>query len=70
MALCSDHGYDLGEHNGILQKRLLYEQSARSSLITRASGLGSGTVSTRIVEFMGIYPTLTHLAGLNNPKRL
>ena len=31
---------------------------------------GNGTATTRIVEFVDIYPTLTDLAGLNNPKGL
>ena len=35
VVLCSDHGYYLGEHNCIWQKRMLFEQSARSSLIIR-----------------------------------
>jgi len=29
---------------------------------------GNGTASTRIVEFVDIYPTLTDLAGLKNPR--
>ena len=71
VVLWSDHGYHLGEHNGIWQKRTLFEQSARSPLIIRAPGMkGNGTASTRIVEFVDIYPTLTDLAGLNNPKGL
>jgi len=71
VVLWSDHGYHLGEHNGIWQKRTLFEQSARSPLIIRAPGMkGNGTASTRIVEFVDIYPTLTDLAGLNPPKGL
>ena len=31
---------------------------------------GNGTASTRIVEFVDIYPTLTDLAGLKTPKGL
>jgi len=71
VVLWSDHGYHLGEHNGIWQKRTLFEQSARSPLIIRAPDMkGNGTASMRIVEFVDIYPTLTDLAGLNNPKGL
>ena len=71
VVLWSDHGYHLGEHNGIWQKRTLFEQSARSPLIIRAPGMkGNGTASTCIVEFVDIYPTLTDLAGLKNPKGL
>ena len=71
VVLWSDHGYHLGEHNGIWQKRTLFEQSARSPLIIRAPGMkGNGIASTRIVEFVDIYPTLTDLAGLKNPNGL
>ena len=71
VVLWSDHGYHLGEHNGIWQKRTLFEQSARSPLIIRAPDMkGNGTASMRIVEFVDIYPTLTDLAGLKNPKGL
>jgi iduronate 2-sulfatase len=65
VVLWSDHGYHLGEHNGVWQKRTLFEQSARSPLIIRAPGAaGNGTPSTRVVEFVDIYPTMMELAGL------
>ena len=71
VVLWSDHGYHLGEHNGIWQKRTLFEQSARSPLIIRVPGAkGNGTVCTRIVEFVDIYPTLTDLADLKSPSGL
>ena len=67
----SDHGYHLGEHNGIWQKRTLFEQGARAPLIIRAPGKsGNGTSSPRIVEFVDIYPTLTRLAGIASPDHL
>ncbi|MEW4530924.1 sulfatase [Maioricimonas sp. JC845] len=65
----SDHGYHLGEHNGIWQKRTLFEQGARAPLIVRVPGLNSGPCE-RIVEFVDIYPTLTDLAGVDPPDGL
>lgn len=67
----SDHGYHLGEHNGIWQKRTLFEQGARSPLIIRdPKATGNGTASPRIVEFIDIYPTLTEAAGIETPTDL
>ena len=67
----SDHGYHLGEHNGIWQKRTLFEQSSRSPLIFRVPGAGgNGTPSPAIVEFVDIYPTLTEASGIETPDGL
>ena len=67
----SDHGYHLGEHNGIWQKRTLFEQGARAPLIIRnPMSKGNGQACRRIVEFIDIYPTLTHLAGIKTPKQI
>lgn len=67
----SDHGYHLGEHNGVWQKRTLFEQGARAPLIVRAPRqAGNGTSSPRVVEFVDIYPTLTGLAGIQAPAGL
>ena len=44
VVLWSDHGYHLGEHNGVWQKRTLFEQASRTPLIIRAPGArGNGT---------------------------
>ena len=65
----SDHGYHLGEHNGIWQKRTLFEQGARTPLIIRSPGAkGNGLASPRVVEFVDIYPTLVDLAKLPQPR--
>ena len=67
----SDHGYHLGEHNGIWQKRTLFEESARSPLIIRQPGAaGNGQACSRIVEFVDIYPTVASLAGTSKPGDL
>lgn len=70
VVLWSDHGYHLGEHHGVWQKRTLFEQGARTPLIIRAPRrVGSGPCR-RIVEFVDIYPTLTDLAGIKSPNGL
>ena len=67
----SDHGYHLGEHNGIWQKRTLFEQGAKAPLIIRAPNIeGNGQACRRIVEFIDIYPTLTELANIPTPKEI
>lgn len=67
----SDHGYHLGEHGGIWQKRTLFEQAAAAPLIVRAPGAeGNGTASPRVVEFVDIHPTVLDAAGLEVPEDL
>ncbi len=67
----SDHGYHLGEHNGVWQKRTLFEESAGAPLIIRAPGArGNGQACRRVVEFVDIYPTLVDAAGLEVPDGL
>ncbi|MEM7811032.1 MAG: sulfatase [Planctomycetota bacterium] len=67
----SDHGYHLGEHDGVWQKRTLFEQGARAPLIVRVPGAsGNGQVCRRVVEFLDIYPTVVDAAGLAVPGRV
>lgn len=69
VAFWSDHGYHLGEHNGIWQKRCLFEESASAPLIIYSPNQkGNGTASKQIVEFVDIYPTIAELCGLESPK--
>lgn len=66
----SDHGYHLGEH-GQWMKQTLFERSARSPLIVAGPGVRArGRASSRIVEFLDIYPTLAALARLAPPPSL
>jgi len=67
----SDHGYHLGEHGGIWQKRTLFEESTRAPLLIRVPGLsGNGRPCLRVVEFVDVYPTLLEAAGLPLPEGL
>lgn len=67
----SDHGYHLGEHQGIWQKRCLFEESATAPLIVRAPGMtGNGRPCRRVVEFVDLYPTLADLCGVTVPSSM
>ncbi len=73
VVLWSDHGYHLGEHGGVWQKRTLFENSARAPLIVRPPAQfdqkRSGACK-RVVEFVDVYPTLCELAGIAAPEKL
>ncbi len=67
----SDHGYHLGEHQGIWQKRCLFEEAASAPMIFYAPGaLGNGTASQEIVEFVDLYPTVAELCQLETPDEI
>lgn len=69
--LWSDHGYHLGEHGGVWQKRTLFEESAGAPLIVRAPRVaGNGKACSAVVEFVDLYPTITEWAGLRSPAGL
>lgn len=68
IVLWSDHGYHLGEHQGIWQKRCLFEESASAPLyIYHPDAKGNGVKSDQVVEFIDIYPTIAKLSGLELP---
>jgi iduronate 2-sulfatase len=66
----SDHGYHLGEQ-GQWMKQTLFERSARAPLIVAGPGVtAKGRSSSRVVEFLDLYPTLAALAAVPPPDGL
>jgi arylsulfatase A-like enzyme len=62
-----DHGWHLGEKEH-WRKFALWEEATRAPFIWVVPGLTKpGGVCQRTVDFMSIYPTLCHLAGLPVP---
>lgn len=65
VVLIGDHGYHLGEHNGLWHKMSLFEESTRAPFIIYSPGMtAGGQVCPNIVEFVDLYPTLVSLSGL------
>ena len=68
--LTSDHGYHLGDHF-LWGKVSLFDIGAKVPFIIHAPGLTKpGTESQAMVELIDIYPTLTHLTGLERPAHV
>lgn len=66
----SDHGYLLGE-KGQWMKQSLFEGAARAPLILAGPGVSArNQASSRIVEYLDLYPTIAELAGLTPPGGL
>ncbi len=66
----SDHGYQLGEH-GQWMKQTLFERAARAPMILAGPGVSpKGRSTSRVVEFLDIYPTLGALTGVPTPEGL
>ena len=63
----SDHG-EMGGDHGLLQKFCLFEPSVRVPLIVaHPPGIPRECVSEALIEQIGLYPTLSDLAGLPEP---
>lgn len=59
----SDHGLNMGEHNGIWLKTNLFEEALRIPMIICAPGI-QPAVCNRLVEAVDLFQTLTELCNL------
>jgi arylsulfatase A-like enzyme len=67
VVLWGDHGWHLGEKHH-WRKFTLWEEATRAPLIFVVPGVTpTGRLCNRPVDFLGIYPTLSDLAGLPIP---
>jgi len=65
--LVSDHGYNLQEHTQ-WAKFTTHRISSRVPLLISAPKFRHTKVSNALVELVDVYPTITELCGIENPK--
>ena len=66
-----DHGYQLGEKGKWSKAGSLFEMGTRVPLMMAVPKMqGNGKSCYRIVQSLDIFPTITELCGLPNPKGL
>ncbi len=69
IVLFGDHGYHLGDH-GMWCKHTNFEQANHSALIFRHPQRFSGTVVSRPVELLDMFPTLVDFTGMDMPEMM
>ena len=65
LAVTSDHGEGLGDHNW-WKHSLLYQEQIRVPLILQGPGIPAGQVITPVVEHVDLMPTLLQLAKIDH----
>lgn len=69
VVLAGDNGLAVGQH-GLIGKQNIYDHSVRVPLIFKGPGIQKGVQTSSLVYLNDIYPTLTELVGVNNPRKL
>lgn len=65
-----DHGYSLGEHNGVMwSKWNAFEEAIRTPLMIAAPGYAAGNCH-RVVELVDLFSTLNSLTGIPQPDQI
>ncbi|MDB4459092.1 sulfatase [bacterium] len=67
--LVSDHGWHLGEKKHWC-KGAIWEQTTHIPFMVRANGVKPGSVCTKPVSLIDVFPTLIDLAGIDRPTYL
>lgn len=63
----SDHGYQLGEFNILLDKRQVYDTNTRIAFLARGPGISPGSNFSYPATMVDVAPTFLTLAGLPKP---
>jgi N-acetylglucosamine-6-sulfatase len=66
----SDHGFQLGQFNILMDKRLVYEWDVKIHLLVRGPGVKPGSSFAAPGTQVDIAPTLLGLAGLTTPTSM
>jgi len=69
VVLCSDHGWQLGEHK-LWSKCSNYEEAVRVPFMVAAPGITTGRRTDALTELVDIYPTVCELSGLPVPEHV
>lgn len=64
----SDHGFQLGEFNILMDKRHVYDTNTRIHLLARGPGIEKGLTWSAPATQVDLAPTWLGLAGLDKPK--
>ncbi|KAL3927810.1 MAG: hypothetical protein SGPRY_002661, partial [Prymnesium sp.] len=69
-ALSSDHGFQLGQLNILMDKRQVYDWNTRIPLIFRGPGIPAGSVLRHAATLVDLAPTWLGLAGVEQPAEM